>query len=141
MGRGKRAIGASAAAASAHRRMKPELVEDADGTRNWYLNNQRHREDGPAIEFADGGRVWYLNGELHREDGPAYEGADGTRWWYVNNQRHREDGRAPDQLWSIYGAERTQPAANAGKAARPKNGSLAAICRLRLPVVAYTTKW
>jgi len=29
----------------------------ANGDRCWYLNNKRHREDGPAIEYASGIRV------------------------------------------------------------------------------------
>jgi hypothetical protein len=66
----------------------------ADGAKHWFLNNQRHREDGPAIERANGGKSWYLNGKRHREDGPAIEGADGTKSWYLNGELHREDGPA-----------------------------------------------
>ena len=51
----------------------------ADGTKEWWLNGQRHRADGPAIERADGSNEWWLNGELHRADGPAYERADGSK--------------------------------------------------------------
>ena len=40
----------------------------ADGTKEWYINGEYHREDGPAIEWADGYKEWYLNGKLHRED-------------------------------------------------------------------------
>ncbi len=29
----------------------------------------------------DGNKHWYLNGERHREDGPAIEWADGDKWW------------------------------------------------------------
>ncbi len=65
-----------------------------DGTKSWYLNGQRHRDDGPAIECANGGKSWYLNGQRHREDGPAIECADGNKIWFVNDQRHREDGPA-----------------------------------------------
>lgn len=35
----------------------------ADGTKSWYLNDKRHREDGPAVEYSDGDKFWYLNGE------------------------------------------------------------------------------
>ena len=38
----------------------------ADGTKSWHLNDELHREDGPAIEWADGDKYWYLNGKLHR---------------------------------------------------------------------------
>ena len=34
-----------------------------NGDKYWYLNDQRHREDGPAIEYADGRKYWYLNGK------------------------------------------------------------------------------
>jgi hypothetical protein len=64
------------------------------GTKEWYLNGNLHREDGPAIEYVNGSRFWYLNGNLHREDGPAVEYADGTLRWYLNDNLHREDGPA-----------------------------------------------
>ena len=43
---------------------------------------------------SDGSKSWYLNGERHREDGPAYEGADGTKsWWlkgkWVTEEEHK----------------------------------------------------
>ena len=56
----------------------------ADGTKEWYLNDKLHREDGPAIEFANGSKFWYLNGKYHREDGPAIEFANGDKSWYLN---------------------------------------------------------
>ena len=33
------------------------------GTKHWYLDNNLHREDGPAIEWADGDKSWFLNGK------------------------------------------------------------------------------
>jgi len=39
-----------------------------DGSKAWYLDGQRHREDGPAIEFSSGTRSWYLNGEKLTEE-------------------------------------------------------------------------
>ena len=71
--------------------MKPIMTEYADGTKFWYLNDKRHREDGPAIEYANGTKYWYLNGKWHREDGPAIEYANGTKAWYLN-------GKEVDQL-------------------------------------------
>ena len=56
-----------------------------NGTKCWYINDKRHREDGPAIEYEDGNKCWYLNGKLHREDGPAIEYADG-KYWYINGK-------------------------------------------------------
>jgi len=66
----------------------------ANGTTHWYLNGERHREDGPAVEYSSGTKIWYLNGERHREDGPAKEGANGSKEWWLNGKRHREDGPA-----------------------------------------------
>jgi hypothetical protein len=64
------------------------------GTKFWYLNGKRHREDGPAIETANGGKEWCLNDKRHREDGPAVEYANGGKLWYLNGELHREDGPA-----------------------------------------------
>lgn len=36
-----------------------------------------HRENGPAVEYPDGSKEWFLNHQRHRNDGPAIE--DG-RW-------------------------------------------------------------
>jgi hypothetical protein len=57
-------------------------IENADGSKEWYLNGVRHRTDGPAIEYANGSKEWYLNGVLHRTDGPAIEWADEDKEWY-----------------------------------------------------------
>jgi hypothetical protein len=61
-------------------------VEDANGTKEWYVNDKRHRLDGPAIERADGDKYWFVNGKLHRTDGPAVERADGSKFWFVNDK-------------------------------------------------------
>ena len=42
---------------------KPKVKVDANGTKCWYLNGKRHREDGPAIEWSSGNKEWYLNGK------------------------------------------------------------------------------
>ena len=62
-----------------------------NGTKFWYLNDKRHREDGPAMEFADGPKYWYLNGKRHREDGPAIEYANGDKYWYLNDKEVTEE--------------------------------------------------
>ena len=38
------------------------------GTKQWFLNGELHREDGPAIEWANGAKEWYLNGEELTEE-------------------------------------------------------------------------
>ena len=65
---------------------KPECKTYPNGSRFWYLNGERHREDGPACECADGTKEWYLNGKLHREDGPAIEWPNGNKKWYLNGK-------------------------------------------------------
>jgi phage terminase Nu1 subunit (DNA packaging protein) len=57
---------------------------DKSGTKRWYIDDELHRENGPAIEYADGDRFWYIDGKLHREDGPAIERAGGYEAWYIN---------------------------------------------------------
>ena len=60
----------------------------------WWLNGQRHRDDGPAVELITGYKRWYQNGFLHREDGPAIVFTNGNKEWWLNGQRHRDDGPA-----------------------------------------------
>ena len=43
--------------------MKNGLEVNANGDKFWYLNDNLHRVDGPAIKFANGNKWWYLNGE------------------------------------------------------------------------------
>ena len=85
-----------------------EYIVDKNGDKSWYLNGNRHREDGPAIEWADGDKSWYINGNRHREDGPAYIGANGDKEWCLNGNKHREDGPAVEnkngsKYWYING--------------------------------------
>ena len=54
------------------------------GTKEWFLNGELHREDGPAVERANGNKEWHLNGKCHREDGPAIEYAYGDKAWYLS---------------------------------------------------------
>ena len=42
---------------------QPTCKTLSDGTKQWHLNGELHRTDGPAIEWADGTKAWYLNGE------------------------------------------------------------------------------
>jgi hypothetical protein len=59
----------------------------------YYLNNELHRIDGPAIECYNGDKVWYQNGLCHRLDGPARE-YNVYKEWYQNGLLHRLDGSA-----------------------------------------------
>ena len=60
------------------------------GTKSWYHNDKRHREDGPAVEWVKGDKYWFLNDQLHREGGPAIESANGDKWWYLNGKQLTE---------------------------------------------------
>lgn len=108
----------------------PAVVEYRKGKlqhEQWFLDDERHREDGPAVINQDGSEEWYFKGKFHREDGPAaiYPNAEGWLWykngvphreggpalkhqdkytWYKNGQMHREDGPAyvsnsAEQFW------------------------------------------
>jgi len=64
--------------------MKNGLEVDKYGDKCWYLNDELHREDGPAQEWSNGYKEWYLHGKEHRADGPSTEWADGTKFWYLH---------------------------------------------------------
>lgn len=83
--------------------LKNGIVVSDDGTKIWYKNGKRHREDGPAIEAADGTRMWLQNDDFHRIGGPAIDYANGTKRWYRNGKLHREDGPAIE--WNTGGRE------------------------------------
>jgi hypothetical protein len=68
----------------------PTMTE-TDGYKEWHLNGELHREDGPALECPDGTNEWYINGELHREDGPAFVGSRGDNIWFLNGERLSEE--------------------------------------------------
>ena len=61
--------------------MRNGRIVDKFGDVRWYLNNELHREDGPAVELASGSCFWYLNDQLHRTSGPAIERANGDGEW------------------------------------------------------------
>ena len=47
---------------------KPKCKTYSNGTKEWYLNGELHREDGPAYEHLDGYKEWWLNGKpIHPE--------------------------------------------------------------------------
>jgi len=103
-----------------HHREDGPAIEDADGTKEWWINHKLHREDGPAVEYECGYKEWWIDGEVHREDGPAIEYVDGTKAWYLNGKRHREDGPAIEwvdgptyKAWYLNGDELTEEEFNA----------------------------
>ena len=109
---------------------QPEMKVDSYGRKEWCLNNEYHREDGPAIEWPDGSKHWYLNDKLHREDGSAIEYSNGTKRWFLNGEPHREDGPAVERFdgikyWYLHGEEVTWK-----EVFRQANGDLEKECRI-----------
>jgi hypothetical protein len=66
----------------------------------WFMDDELHREGGPAVEHVSGGKEWYRYGKCHREDGPACEWVNGDKEWYLNNKK----------LTEAEHAEKTNPA-------------------------------
>ena len=73
---------------------KATCTTDEYGTKQWYLNGQLHRADGPAVEWADGDKHWFLDGKLHRLNGPAITATRnggltvmyGTKTWWLDGE-------------------------------------------------------
>ena len=94
--------------------MKNGMIVAGDGVKSWWVNDELHREDGPAEEYADGSKYWRINNKLHRVDGPAIVWGNGNKYWLQNGIRHREDGPAIERTdgskeWFLYGKELIQP--------------------------------
>lgn len=66
--------------------MKNGLIVNDYGDKIYYLNDQIHREDGPACEFVEGYKSWWQHGKRHRLDGPAIEYEGGSEDWYYQDQ-------------------------------------------------------
>jgi len=77
---------------------KPTCKIRPDGTKEWYLNDKLHREDGPAVLHVNGDKAWWLNGKCHREDGPAIEYTSGYKAWWLNDKLYSE----PDFYRELY---------------------------------------
>ena len=61
----------------------------------YYLNDLRHRLDGPAIEWVDGFKEWFNHNKRHRADGPAVEGFVGYKEfqykeYWINDKEYSE---------------------------------------------------
>ena len=65
-------------------------VQD-NGTKEWSIDGNLHREDGPAVERPKCHKQWWINGNLHREDGPAIERANGDNQWWINGNQLTEE--------------------------------------------------
>jgi len=69
-----------------------QMMEKVDieysGSDYEYLNFNIDEES--KIIYQHGSKWYYLNGKRHREDGPAYETAAGSKFWFLNGLLHRE---------------------------------------------------
>ena len=80
---------------------KNGLIVDTDGNQRWYLNDKRHRTDGPAVVYADGTQHWYLDGKRHRIDGPAIVSVDGDQEWYLDDKFLGDNSVGFWALWDL----------------------------------------
>jgi hypothetical protein len=59
-----------------------------DGSIEYYLGDDLHNTEGPAV-ISDGHKEWWIHGLRHRENGPAIEHADGSTEYYYYGMKHR----------------------------------------------------
>lgn len=77
-----------------HKNRGPAIETDS-GSKMWYKNGRLNRGgDRPAIVRADGRTEWWVNGQRHREDGPALITKTGDEEWFYKGVKHRIDGPA-----------------------------------------------
>jgi hypothetical protein len=58
------------------------VIVTPEGTKIWLdENNERHRDNGPALVRTNGDKHWYDHGERHHDDGPAVDSASGKEWY------------------------------------------------------------
>jgi hypothetical protein len=62
-----------------------DIVEEV-GSVSYLLDNELHREDGPAYISAEGDEHYYLNGFRHRKGAPAIITRNSAEFWYCAGQ-------------------------------------------------------
>ena len=67
------------------------VKEHINGDKEWWVDDKRHRVDGPAVEWSNGSKHWYVDGKRHRVDGPAIEYKSGDKSWYVDGKKLTEE--------------------------------------------------
>jgi hypothetical protein len=81
----------------------------SDFSIQYYLNDNLHRLDGPAVIQNNGTKYFLVNNKLHRTNGPAIEYENGYKEWYYEGKLHRLNGPAIDNLYNkkfyIYGIQ------------------------------------
>ena len=43
------------------------IVEFSNGTKSWYKNGKRHRENAPAIIYSNGKTEWWINNKFFKK--------------------------------------------------------------------------
>ena len=68
---------------------------DIAGNKFWRNEAElRHRDedDLPAVEYSDGTKIWWKNGIRHRDNGlPVVEDIYGNKSWWINGVCYRRD--------------------------------------------------
>jgi len=67
---------------------------DKDGDKYYYKDRAmtiRHRLDGPAAECTNGTKSWWVDDNRHRLDGPAIEYGYGRKEWWVDGEELTEE--------------------------------------------------
>jgi len=76
-----------------------------------YLNDEGklHRLDGPAVEYYNSGsKEWYINGNRHQNIDPVAEYSIGTKYWLFKGRLHRVGGSYSSRIkeyWYINNKE------------------------------------
>ena len=50
----------------------------------WFLNNEIHRDDGPAITFKDSERHWYRYDYFYNLNGPTIIKPSGKKYYHID---------------------------------------------------------
>ena len=74
-----------------HRDNDLPAIENINGTKEWYIDGQRHRENKPAFIHYSGEEQWWFEGKAHREDGPAIIWSTGEKEWWIHGIKYTEE--------------------------------------------------
>jgi len=78
----------------------------------FYLNDEGcyHRLDGPAIECSNGTKEWFINENCHRNIDPSDEWPNRVKQWWFKGEYHRVGGSSSSysKWWFIDGKQYTK---------------------------------
>ena len=61
---------------------------------SFFMGDNFHRANGPAVNGDSGNKYWMQNNEYHRLDGPAIEHSNGAKEWFQYGKSCRQAWRA-----------------------------------------------